>query len=65
MATPLDLLRSQDPNLYLVNDQALTDQLWEQYQDRYPDKEIFTQFLTTEESLFDKTKLQPIQTTLE
>jgi len=65
MATPLDLLRSQDPNLYLVNDQALTDQLWEQYKDKYPDKEIFTQFLTTEEGLFDKTKLQPIQTTLE
>ena len=65
MATPLDLLRSQDPNLLLVNDQALTDQLWEQYQDKYPDKEIFTQFLTTEEGLFDKTKLQPIQPTLE
>ena len=65
MATPLDLLRSQDPNLYLVNDQELTDQLWEQYQDRYPDKEIFTQFLKTEEGLFDKTKLQPIQPTLE
>ena len=65
MATPLDILRSQDPNLYLVNDQELTDQLWEQYQDRYPDKEIFTQFLKTEEGLFDKTKLQPIQPTLE
>ena len=58
MPTPLEIARSENRNFLLFSDEDLIDRLYDQYQDRYPNKQLFTEFLTTDVDQFDKGDLK-------
>ena len=60
MPTPLEIARSENRNFLLFSDEDLIDRLYDQYQDRYPNKQLFTEFLTTDVGQFDTSKLTPV-----
>ena len=60
MPTPLEIARSENRNFLLFSDEDLIDKLYDQYQDRYPNKQLFTEFLTTDVDQFDMSKLTPV-----
>ena len=60
MPTPLEIARSENRNFLLFSDEDLIDKLYDQYQDRYPNKQLFTEFLTTDVGQFDTSKLTPV-----
>jgi hypothetical protein len=70
MPTPLELAREDNRNFLLYSDEDLINELYSQYQDRYPDKRLFTEFLTTDTNAFDTSRLtgttvQPSPETIE
>ena len=70
MPTPLEIAREDNRNFLLYSDEDLINELYSQYQDRYPDKRLFTEFLTTDTSAFDTSRLtgtsvQPSPETIE
>ena len=70
MPTPLELARKDNRNFLLYSDEDLINELYSQYQDRYPDKRLFTEFLTTDTNAFDTSRLtgttvQPSPETIE
>ena len=70
MPTPLEIAREDNRNFLLYSDEDLVNELYSQYQDRYPDKRLFTEFLTTDTNAFDTSRLtgttvQPSPETIE